>query len=541
MKTSIMKVVICWTSFLISVGLVISVANAQTPVHYEFQKLMAADGATDDVFGGAVAVDGETIFVGVPLDDAAGWKSGSVYVFRQTDSGQWVQRARITAKDGGEFGFFSRSVVLDGDTALIGASEAAYIFGRDASGEWVEKVKLLPWDGAVNNYFGEKVALDGDTAAVGASLDDDNGVNAGAVYVFMRNSDAAWSGQAKLLASDSGINEHHFGSSVTLADDTILVGALDNERGTMSGAVYAFRRAANGLWEQESKLMASDGDMFDFFGIAATVGGNPVALEGDTALIGAIGDDDNGWQSGSVYVFLRGAAGEWLEDAKLLPEDGGWHDDFGRNIAINRDAAVISGNEGDVNQIEPGTAYLFTRSGSGEWTEQAMLLASDGVNEDIFGRAVALAGRTAVVGAPNDDSVGSAYVFDVSSFLGPTEIAIDFKPDSNNNVINPRSRGRFWVGILSDEAFDAVQVDPASVRLGARAASVDKYLVRDSNYDGVADLLVRFRTPSVGIVCGDISVELTGQTYDGLEIVGEDDLTTVGCEKPKPKKKGKKR
>ena len=94
---------------------------------------------------------------------------------------------------------------------------------------------------------------------------------------------------------------------------------------------------------------------------------------------------------------------------------------------------------------------------------------------------------------------------------------------------------------MSDEAFDAVQVDPASVTLGARAASVDKYLVRDSNYDGVADLLVRFRTPSVGIVCGDTSIELTGQTYDGVEIVGEDDLRTVGCKKPKPKKKGKKK
>jgi hypothetical protein len=242
-----------------------------------------------------------------------------------------------------------------------------------------------------------------------------------------------------------------------------------------------------------------------------------------------------------VYVFVRGASGEWVEDAKLLPEDGGWHDYFGRNIAIDHDAAVISGNEDDVNQVEPRSAYLFTRNGLGEWTEQAMLLASDGVNQDVFGRAVSLADQTAVVGAPNDDSVGSAYVFDVSPFVGPTEIAFDFKPDSDDNVINPRSRGRFWVAILSTEDFDALRVDPTSIRLGAGGASPDRYLVRDSNYDGVADLLLRFRTPSVGIVCGDTSIELTGQTYDGVEIVGEDDLRTVGCKKPKPKNKGKKR
>ncbi len=77
--------------------------------------------------------------------------------------------------------------------------------------------------------------------------------------------------------------------------------------------------------------------------------------------------------------------------------------------------------------------------------------------------------------------------------------------------------------------------------LGAAGAASDRYRVRDSNHDGVADLLLRFRTPKVGIVCGDTSVELTGQTYDGVEIVGEDDLRTVGCKKPKPKKKGKKK
>jgi hypothetical protein len=94
---------------------------------------------------------------------------------------------------------------------------------------------------------------------------------------------------------------------------------------------------------------------------------------------------------------------------------------------------------------------------------------------------------------------------------------------------------------LSTGEFDALQADPASVRLGAGDAAPDKYLVRDSDYDAMADLLLRFRTPNVGIVCGDTSIELTGQTYDGVDIVGEDDVRTVGCKKPKPKKKGKKK
>ena len=94
---------------------------------------------------------------------------------------------------------------------------------------------------------------------------------------------------------------------------------------------------------------------------------------------------------------------------------------------------------------------------------------------------------------------------------------------------------------MSTDEFDALQADPASVRLGAGDAAPDKYVVRDSDDDGMADLLLRFRTPIVGVVCRDTSLELTGQTYDGVDIVGEDDVRTAGCKKPKPKKNGKKK
>jgi hypothetical protein len=169
-------------------------------------------------------------------------------------------------------------------------------------------------------------------------------------------------------------------------------------------------------------------------------------------------------------------------------------------------------------------------------------MGSDSLNEDYFGYALSLEGRTAVVSAPyDDDRLGAAYIFGMSSYIRPTEVEVDVKPYSVDNAINTRSRGRFWVAILSTDDLDALRVDPTSVRLGAGGASPDKYRVWDSNYDGVADLLVRFRTQSVGIVCGDTTIELTGQTYDGVEIVGEDDVRTVGCTKPKPKKKGKKK
>ena len=106
-------------------------------------------------------------------------------------------------------------------------------------------------------------------------------------------------------------------------------------------------------------------------------------------------------------------------------------------------------------------------------------------------------------------------------------------------MINLRSRGRFWLAILSDAEFDALQVDPATVALGAGEASPDRYRVKDVNRDRLPDLMLRFRTPEVGLQCGDTEVELTGETYAGDSVIGTDKVKTVGCKK-KPKK-GKKK
>ena len=119
------------------------------------------------------------------------------------------------------------------------------------------------------------------------------------------------------------------------------------------------------------------------------------------------------------------------------------------------------------------------------------------------------------------------------------QIGIDFKPGNRRNVINPNSKGRLWVAVVSDGESDALQVDPATVALGAGEASPDRYRVKDVNRDRLPDLMLRFRTPEVGLQCGDTDVELTGEIYAGDSIVGSDKVKTVGCKK-KPKK-GKKK
>jgi hypothetical protein len=205
------------------------------------------------------------------------------------------------------------------------------------------------------------------------------------------------------LYSDAG---HNFGWSVAISDDTALVGAYGTE--PLYGIVFVFIRSER-VWSMQQKLTASDGAAWDFFGFA-------VALDGDTALVGAIRDDvGTNTDQGSAYVFTRSGS-SWSEQQKLTALDGAERDNFGWSVALDSDTALIGAVHDTVGvNASQGSAYVFTRNGT-DWSEQAQLIASDGAAQDGFGYSVALSSDTALVGVPGDyiDSKrgqGSAYIF----------------------------------------------------------------------------------------------------------------------------------
>jgi hypothetical protein len=110
-------------------------------------------------------------------------------------------------------------------------------------------------------------------------------------------------------------------------------------------------------------------------------------------------------------------------------------------------------------------------------------------------------------------------------------VAIDIRPATSHNRINPGFNGIIPVAILSGEAFDAATVDAATVRFGATGTeAVPSYsVVLDVNHDAAADLLLFFRTRSTGIACGATSAALTGMTDAGVAIEGSDSVRTIGC------------
>ena len=328
-----------------------------------------------------------------------------VWVMGVSDAGAIATlQAKLTASDGTLRDTFGVSVSIDGDTALVGAhTSSAYVLVRSGA-TWTQQAKLTASDSAGSDLFGRSVSIDGDTALVGAKWDNDKGLRSGSAYVFVR-SGTTWTQQAKLTASDGAFGDS-FGRSLSIDGDTALVGAWhDDDYGSRSGSAYVFVRSGT-TWTQQAKLNASDGAKDDWFGYS-------VSVSGDTALVGAYGDDDKGSVSGSAYVFLRSGT-IWTQQAKLTASDGAFADFFGEAVSMDGDTALVGAYSDDDKGLHSGSAYIFVRSGA-TWSEQAKLTAFDGAPSDNFGWAVSLEGDTALVGAHRDDdhgeTSGSAHVF----------------------------------------------------------------------------------------------------------------------------------
>jgi hypothetical protein len=334
--------------------------------------------------------------------------------------------SKLIAGDGEAGDGFGQSVSISGDTALVGAagdddkgsmSGSAYVFRYDGTTcTWVEEQKLTAHDGNQYDCFGSSVSISGDTALVGAAWDDtQKGIDSGSAYVFRYNG-TTWVEEQKLIAGD-GAQSDFFGYSVSISGDTALVGAYGNDdKGSASGSAYVFRYDGT-TWVQEKKLIAADGAQSDRFGCS-------VSISGDTALVGARDDDtQKGKDSGSAYVFSYNGT-TWVEKKKLIAGDGEAGDSFGYSVSISGDTALIGAYFDDTQKgIDSGSAYVFRYNGTTwTWVKEQKLIAADGAPSDWFGYSVSISGDTALVGASDDDTQkgkdsGSAYVLEPLALL----------------------------------------------------------------------------------------------------------------------------
>ena len=205
---------------------------------------------------------------------------------------------------------------------MVGDAGAVYPITVDP---WILQQTLTPSDGGNGDYFGGVVSIDGNTAVIGAFRRSIGAnLNQGAAYVFTRNG-TVWTQQQELTAPDGAAHDH-FGVSVSLSGDTVVVSAPAKAVGanTFQGAAYVFTRSA-GVWTQQALLTSSDGAASDDFGAS-------VSLSGDTVVVGAdFAATGSNTAQGAAYVFTR-SGGVWTQQQKLTASDGAKSDNFGATL-----------------------------------------------------------------------------------------------------------------------------------------------------------------------------------------------------------------
>ncbi|MDP6721866.1 MAG: hypothetical protein QGF59_24575, partial [Pirellulaceae bacterium] len=289
------------------------------------------------------------------------------------------------------------------------------------------KLSAPPGDNNLRDHFGSSVDVDQDTIVVGANGDDGNGTDAGAAYVFVR-SGSTWSPAAKLTAEVATSSE--FGYDVSVSGDTVVVGApFDNDLGDNTGAAFVFERqgGANN-WSQPVQLTPQDLDAGDKLGVATSI-------VDDMIVVGASSNQVDGITTGSAYVFER-VAGVWSQTTRLVSSDNVNNDQLGIAVATDGESIVAGDHLLDISGTNnAGAAYIYANDGSG-WSETEKLVAEvlpAPAFDQQFGWSVDANENYAVVGAPfdvtTDTKQGAAYVYerDDNGTPNPTDDVWNFR------------------------------------------------------------------------------------------------------------------
>jgi len=396
-----------------------------------------------------------------------------------------LNEPKLFASDGEKGNWFGESVSIYGEYVIVGASGYnsmdyssgklifhpgyACIFKRQ-NDSWIEQTKLLPFDSSKGDRFGFSVSISGDYAIVGAPWFRSDFspylVSFGFAYIFKRIGDA-WIEQSNLSSSDQDYMDY-FGYSVSISGDYAIVGAIGNDdNGEYSGSAYIFSRDGN-KWIERAKLLPSTIGENALFGCS-------VSISGYYAIVGA-----QGGGQGSAYIYKK-ENNIWIEKQKLFASDGEEWEYFGNSVSISGDYAIVGSKHDDDKGKNSGSAYIFKHEGNG-WIEQIKLLPSRIAENDLFGNSVSISGKYAVVSSKNDHndiSSGSVYIF---------------KREENN-----------WIEhkiLITSDTIDgyyfgtSVSIDGYNIILGSR------YNDRKGEYSGAAYL---YSLPKLDPIPGDIN------------------------------------
>jgi hypothetical protein len=384
-------------------------------------KLQSNDVQTSDNFGSGVGIYGDYIVGGAYAEDTGGSRAGSAYIFKRTGT-IWEQTAKIQSGDQSEDDKFGLNCKIYGDYVIVGAPEediggseygAAYIFKRDAlSRPTTNVIVLSPADwGSPAQHFHRNPSLDTTTSSFYELVQ-------GTSWGTGTTTDTGHGIELRLNGTNTELyvnsdNNNLDPITVSIGDGTASssVTLISGQTCTLykaDGTGYSFTVNSGHLfgevWSKTETLLASDGASGDFFG-------QSVDIYDGYAIVGAsIKDYNDGTNTGGAYIFKKNVDESWTEQAILISDDPIDNYQFGASVYIKGNYAIV-GEPGSTNT--GGFMYVFERSGS-TWTQIKKFQVTNGQDAN-FGTSVAISGDTILSGAPYDDvkdvNTGVCYVF----------------------------------------------------------------------------------------------------------------------------------
>jgi len=355
----------------------------------------------DDFYGSTIAIDGDRIVVGSHDTRTGSNPAGVVFVFEKVGAA-WEYSATITPSQPTFTLDFGYSVDVQGDRIIVGTtrdaqfganSGAAFIYQLEAN-TWMLNDKITRPGAGSQQYFGHKVSFDGDFVYISAPSVINQVAGFGDVFKMIDDPVDGWVEVARFEAADSLQFAANFGANFTIDGDNIAIGCYDTATGD-PGRVHCYRETSTNSYD-EQVLYEGDAAGFDHFG-------EVIAMDGTTAVVG-MPESNNAFsgEAGAGYICELAEDGQSVLSMQAIAGDN-LIQSFGQSVAIDDDTAIIGAPLRQMGNGYPGAAYVYVR-GETEWKRQTMLLYATPADGDRFGASVDVSGDTIVIGVPREDS-----------------------------------------------------------------------------------------------------------------------------------------
>lgn len=322
------------------------------------QKLSAADSNEGAEYGGGAKINGNHLVVAAGRADVDGViRAGALYVYENTNDA-WELSTKLVASDysgDAKMGMNPTSIAMQENIIVAGApgenswTGSVYVFTYDGT-EWTEAQKITAPSPQISDAFGIGVAMAGDQLAIGAN--QFNGAKGG-VLLYTKDASGQWVYDQTIEASN-GVAQDYFGSSVSMTEDQMVVGAYGVE--AEQGGAYVYEKNSEGIWEEVQILSGTPSTERVQYGWDTDIQKDYIVVTAPHIY---------GFENTETYLYKRSSTGTWEEEQRIQTSEGSEEDFYGWSVAMYENQLLVGAprddfdSNGDNEMGDAGAAYFF--------------------------------------------------------------------------------------------------------------------------------------------------------------------------------------